>query len=342
MSSRTYFALSLLAAVLAGTLGLTALARAQAPPGGSPAIGAPGPSKLPRAFSGAEGRWAWIRETGEQSELYVGGPSQPGRLRAKGANWAEVAQDGADLWLLGRSGAGAVLLRLPRDGEAPPVEVARIADAAGGLLAQAGQVFWLEVSAPADPGLAFVPPLGSRLYLRCRDADGRIRTLLDRPAVEGARPGAGDLVALSGGQVYLRLRSASGTELLSMPVQGGPSTRIAGESGTQQALLWNGRLVWTAPSEEATVESGINCLRRQSAAGTPELIAEWLPANGSLVSVAEGLRYAAGDDLYRLPERPGAPVFLRKIDGVRVVSDGHSLVRLGDGQPELVPAGRQP
>jgi hypothetical protein len=253
-----------------------------------------------------------------------------------------VAQDGADLWLLGRSGAGAVLLRLPREGEAPPVEVARIAGAAGGLLAQEGKVFWLELSAAADPGLAFVPPLGGRLHLRCRDTDGRIRALLDRPAAEAAKPGAGDLVALSGGQLYLRLRSASGTELLSVPAQGGPATGIAGETGTQQALLWNGRLVWTAPSEEATPESGIFCLRRLPATGAPELVAEWLPANGNVLSAAEGLLYVSIDDLYRLPERPGAPVFLHKIEGGQVVSDGRSLVRLHAGQPELLPAGRRP
>lgn len=338
MFSRTPPTLLLPVAILAGTLGLVALARAQAPAGGPPG-GAPPPKPLLRVFAGSNGSWAWIKETGEQSELFTGRPSAPGRLRAKGTHWTEVAQDGPDLWVLGQAGSGAILLRLPREGDAPPAEVARSADPAGGLLAQDGKALWLEVSAPADQGLAFVPPLGGRIRLRCREADGSIKTLLDRPAVQGAQPGSGDVVALSGGQVYLRLRSASGTELLSVPVQGGRSTVIAGETGTQQALLSGGRLFWTAPSEEATPESGIYCLRRVSPAGTPETVAEWLPANGNLVQVSDGLRFVSGFDVYRLPERFGAPVFLRKLEDVRVVSDGQSLVRVGTGEPALDAAG---
>ena len=340
MASRIHLTPRLLATILLSSLGLVVLARAQGPaaPGtGQPSAAASHPER--RAFSGAEGRWAWIKGTGAESELHVGGPNTPGQLRAKGAGWTEVAQDGADIWLLGRAERGAVLLRLPREGNAPPTEVTRIENLSGGLLVQGGQAFWLELSQAADPGLAFVPPLGARIRLRCREADGRVRTLLDRPAAEGAAPGAGDLVALAGGQLYLRLRSATGTELLSVRPSDGTLSWIAGESGTQEALLANDRLVWTAPSAEATPESGIRCVRRLTSGSAPDLVAEWLPPNGRLVVAEEGLGVVDGENLYRLPSRLGPPTFSRKVTSGRIVSDGRSLVLLSGEQPQLLPAG---
>lgn len=338
MASRIHLTPRLLAAILLSSLGLVVLARAQDPaaPGGAPAAA---PRSELRAFSGSAGQWAWIKDKGSESELYVGRPGEAGRIRAKGAGWTEVAQDGADIWLLARAERGGVLLRLPREGNAPPAEVTRIEDPSGALLVQGGQVFWLELSQAADPGLAFVPPLGARIRLRCREADGRIRTLLDRPAAEGATPGAGDLVGLAGGQLYLRLRSATGTELLSVRTSDGMQSWIAGESGTQEAQLANDRLVWMAPSAEATPESGIRCVHRFTPGGAPELMAEWVPPNSSLVVTAEGLGVLDRDDLYRLPSRLGPPTFLRKVTSGKLVSDGRSLVLLSGEQPQLLPAG---
>jgi len=340
MSSPTLIAPRIFALALLVTLGLSILARAQAPAaggrGGAPA--APPPRPELRAFAAAEGRWAWIKDTGGQSELFIGGPSGTGRLRAKGSGWTEVALDGATVWLLSRSGPAGTLLSLPVEGDAPPAEAARSADQPGALLAQGGQVFWLELSKAADPGMAFVPPLGARLKLRCREASGTLRTLVDRPAVDGAAPGAGDLLAAAAGPLYLRLRSASGTELLSVPLQGGATTWIAGESGTQQAVLTNGTLVWTAPSEEAMPESGIRCLRRLRTGGAPETVADWLPGIGDLAAADEGLRYSDGSNLFSLPARFGSPTFVRKVDFGRLVSDGHSLVILGADQPRSLSA----
>jgi hypothetical protein len=291
-----------------------------------------------RSFTGTGGQWAWIKDTGGQSELVLGAASGGPRLRAQGSGWTEVAVDGATLWVLSRTGTGGTLLRLSQEGDTPPEEVLRSDHQLGALLAQGGQVFWLELAVAADPGLAFVPPLGARLRLQCREASGTVRTLLDRPAVDGAAPGVGDLVALTGGQIYLRLRSASGTEFLAVPLQGGSVTRIAGESGTQQAQLDQGALVWTAPSDEAMPESGIRSLRRQAAGGAPETVADWLPGNGDLVTATEGLRYAASGHLYRLPSRLGPPEFLRKIPNERIVSDGQALVVLSGDRPQTLSA----
>lgn len=340
MASRIHLTPRLLATILLSSLGLVVLARAQGPaaPGPGGASAAALRSEL-RAFSGSAGQWAWIKDQGAESELYVGRPGEAGRIRAKGAGWTEVAQDGADIWLLARAERGGVLLRLPREGNALPTEVTRIEDQSGALLAQGGQAFWLELSQAADPGLAFVPPLGARIRLRCREANGRVRTLLDRPAAEGAAPGAGDLVALANGQLYLRLRSTTGTELLSVRPSDGTLSWIAGESGTQEALLDHDRLVWTAPSAEATPESGIRCVHRFTPGGAPELVAEWLPPNSSLVVTKEGLGVLDRDDLYRLPSRLGPPTFLRKVTSGRIVSDSRSLVLLSGEQPQLLPAG---
>jgi len=332
MISRTLLSPRFLLPVLFAPLGLAVFARAQAP--GS----TPPPKPELRAFAAAEGRWAWIKATGDQSELFLGAPSTSGRSRAKGSGWTEAALDGSTVWMLARNSRGGTLMSLPIEGETPPAEVLQIEDQPGALLAHDGQLYWLELSQAADPGLAFVPPLGARLRLRCREASGTVRTLMERPAVDGAALGTGDLVAVAGGQLYLRLHSASGTELLTVPLAGGAATRIAGESGRHDAVLSNGVLYWTAPSEEAMPESGIRSLRRLKAEGVPETVADWLPGLGNLAAADEGLRFAGAGDLYSLPDRLGSPTFLRKIDWGSVVSDGHSLVILGTDQPQLLSA----
>lgn len=340
MSSRTPLSQRLILPVLFVSLGLAVFARAQAPPGGPQGVPPPRP-KL-RSFTGADGRWAWLKVLDAQSDLFVGSPSGAPRLRAKGSGWTDVALDGSTLWLLGRSGTGGTLWQLSLEGDTAPVEVLRLRDQPGALLAQGGQLFWLELVQAVDPGLAFVPPLGARVRLQCREANGTVRTLLDRPAVEGADPAAGDLIALANGQLYLRLRSASGTELVSVPVRGGPATQIAGESGSQEAVLQAGTLYWTTPSGEAMPESGIRALRRLPLGGTPETVADWLPARGSLLVGDEGLRYADNGKLYRLPNRLDAPTFVRRYTDVPVASDGHVLVLLDAEQPRLLstdPAG---
>ncbi|MCC2667879.1 MAG: hypothetical protein K0Q72_350 [Armatimonadetes bacterium] len=322
----------------AALLGVTTLvANAQGGGGGQ----APPPRSI-RTFTARGPSWAWLVAQGDETELFLGAPgagapSGPGR--AKGTNWTDVALGDQEVWLLQRDGESGRLLRLPRDGAAPPEEVASGLQAPGGLLVRADGVYWLEVAASGDPGLAFIPQLGARLHLKCRSAAGQVRTVADWNVGSAVQARSGDLIEGAGGELYASVRASVATEFYLVTPSGETPQRVAGELASQNAVFSGGQLYWTAPSREATPGSGARCLHRRRPDGSSELAAEWLPRNGLLASLDGRLYYAAMDGLYRIPDRFDAPVFRRKLPAGPVASDGKHLVSIAAAAPTVCGSG---
>jgi hypothetical protein len=336
-----------------------AQAAAQPPrggPGGRPA-GAPGgppgggqaapPSTLPasrkppvRAFAADGDRWAWLKDAGEDAELYLGGPGRSPRSLARGRGWVEVALGADAAWVLQRSpGASGpeTLLRVPLDGgPAPAVELSGL-DEAASLIAAGGRLYWLENApaggpgeAPGGPPLSFLPAAAARTRLRCRESTGMVRTVAGWPAAQP--PARGDLVGLSGDWAVVRSRRAVSTEFLRVALASGEMARLAGELGAQEGALHGDRLAWTAGSEEAN-GLGYTCVRALEVAadpGTPpETLTDWLPVDGVLLATRDALWFFS-DAVYRLPAHLGLSEEIGDAHGWPATSDGRSLVLLGE------------
>ena len=316
---------------LSGSVAL--VARAQGPGGG----GAPAPRPEIRAFSARGADWAWLVGRGEEVELHLGSASTsgtPGQSGAKGTGWTDVALDGGEVWLLQRSGQQGALLRAKREGGEPEV-VAPSLEAPAALLAREDGLYWLETTPPGDPGLAFIPQLGARLRVKCRDRSGTIRTVAEWTASGASHSRSGDLLSGAEGRLYACVRSNVATEIYAVPLAGGAPVRVAGELGMQSATAEGGTLVWTAPSLEATPESGIRRLQRLRPDGTAEPVAEWLPSAGSLAPL-EGRLFCTGlDALYRVPDHFDAPLFRHKIPFGPTASDGKHLVSISGDNPVI-------
>jgi hypothetical protein len=325
--------------ITAVLLGVTALvARAQ---GGAPGGGSPPPRPAIRAFAAQGTDWAWIVARGEETELHLGSAGTsgtPGQTGAKGNGWTDLALDGSDVWLLQREARQGALLRVKRQGGEPEVVVSSLESPAA-LLVRDDGVYWLEASPAADPGLAFIPPLAGRLRLKCRDRSGAIRTVTDWTVGGATRSQPGDLMAGPEGRLYACIRSSVATEIYSVPSAGGIPVRVAGELGEQSATSAGGQLLWTAPSREATPESGVRCLQRLRPDGSAELVAEWLSRSGSLAQLGDRLYYAGLEGLYRIPDRFGTPVYRHKIRFGLTASDGKHIISLTDDNPVICGSG---
>jgi hypothetical protein len=103
--------------------------------------------------------------------------------------------------------------------------------------------------------------------------------------------------------------------------------REALEGGVQEAVLYNGSLWWTAPSEEMMASLIARCVRGPNGAKATE----WLSDEGRLLLLQGRLHYA-GKNLYRLPSAgtvPEAPENLGSLPDRQLAGDGQSVVTLG-------------
>lgn len=314
----------LAALVLSCSLALTALA--QAPPGDE---GAPSSLRIV-GFDARGGEWAWLHRRGEEVELFLGSGSGAGRKLATGKDWTHVAV-GEDLWLLERRGDEGRLLRVSKSGGEPR-------EAAGGLsrpaalYAQEQQPLWLESTVPADPGLTFIPTLGSQIRLNTLDGS-RVRTLAEWPSAGTLEQSGTRIVGVAGDRVYLAIFNRLGTEFFRVPLSGGAPERIAAEAGEQQGLIHQGRFCWTAPSNEATPESGIRQLWEEGENGTPRRLADWLPSAGTLASVKGKRYYTATGSTYVVPGSDGVPQYVGDAAFGPVATDGEVLISLAGETP---------
>lgn len=280
-----------------------------------------------RTFSGQDGTWAWLQRYGVRDTLFGRG-QQGGEFQiATGKDWEELAVDGDTVWVLERNGSVGSLLRVALTPGANPQTVRTGLHEPGGLLAQNGRVYWLQTDLPSSGTPTYVPTTGPMLRLQVREKSGAVRTL-------GAWPGgsdiqrvgaAGDLIGEAGGAVWARVRRRCSTELVRFPLTGSGPERVVGALGTQQAVLRGTELFWTAPSPEAAQAGRVSVYRLGSKG--PELVTDWLPKEGTLLSAAGGIYYAQ-DQLYRVATPGGLPRPLRQIRADRTATDGTSVVQL--------------
>jgi hypothetical protein len=319
-----YAALSLLFALSAFAQG-----------GGAPAT-AP-PPRIIRAFAFHGAEWAWIVATGERTELQVGGPDGQVKRLAEGADWFDVALDAESIWLIERRAGKGRLLRLPKGRAGEPEEVLAGLDRPGALRVSAAGLQWLEATRPADPGLAHVPTLGGMLRLRQRTGSGEVTTLAEWPAGGLVTPRHGDVIGELDGATLVSVQAGMGTEFYAVTPSAAPS-RLGGEGSEQHGVISGGRLVWTAPSDEATEVSGIRCLRGRKGREAVQDIADWLPSGGTLLSIGDRLHYTARGEVYRFPGASPLPQHVGSVPFGPVATDDRLLVSLSGA----VPAGQAP
>ena len=95
------------------------------------------------------------------------------------------------------------------------------------------------------------------------------------------------------------------------------STRIAGETGQQNAILTPTNLLWTAPSPEASTRGAVVCVRYRPVTGiesgnaAPANLTDWMPARGSLFLSSTEVCYLDGSSqpkLWKLSDKKEFPV----------------------------------
>lgn len=334
-------------------LAAVSLARAQMPerrgrPPSTPPAGAGG--AMPRArrvldIDGRAGRWAWLKESDAGIELLQGGAGREPSAAATGSGWIEVALDGEGAWILQRGAGGGALLRVLLSGGA----VERVREGLrnpSGLHVHEGRVYWVETTPPAAGASPAVPPLGAMARLQVREGGGPPRTLAAWPVsasmVPATDPGGPQVIGVGADGVYVAVPRLVTTELVRVPLSGGPPRLLASEEGAQQGVLSRGVLHWTAPSEEAGSGPAMSCVRRLGRGGAPETVTDWLEGSGTLVSTDREV-FFAGDAIYRVPGELGPPE--RHPDtafsmGQKAFWDGRSLVRYSESDAPSVVSGR--
>ena len=323
-----------LVTALAGLRG--GLAQAPAPEGGPPpGQGAARRNPAPIRYAVDGGVWAWLQEAGEggQIRLMTGGPGAQPREVARGEGWIDVAlRDGAALVLTRRGDLGRIERVALKDGTSAVLRD-RV-PSPGDLHAWNGKAAWLTWKEPVLPDMPFILPASGRLLLSIEN-DGAVREV----AIPGAlAPQVGDVVGEIGKELIVQVRRLRGTEFLAVDPDLRTYRRLAAEGEDQIAAIHAGRLLWTAPSQEANEASNLRCIKRLRD-GSEEVIVDWLLPWGSLLSTRRGACYAY-DRVYWLPERPGRAVrgaetgfFPTGTDGDRILAlDPVQGVRLlGDG-----------
>ena len=320
------------------TLALCAtLGRAQTPPGGEApgAPPAPGAAKAPTHvsdFDGRDGKWAWLTTTGNgQADAWWGdGGGTSGRI-GSGQGWKEIARDDWTFWVLASGAKNGALVKVGKQATPQPVEVERGLAQPGGLWVEGGKVYWIETRNAVPGGWSFVPSTGPTSRLRVREGENPPRDLAEWP---GAPAGPGDILGIAGDSIYVRVRRTLATEFLKVPLAGGTPALLGTEGGEQQGVLQNGKLWWTAQSEEAMPTSDERCVRGENGA----TVTDWLPGRGHLMVLNGELRYAF-NVMYRIPTgsgKPQAPEYLGKVPGGNMADDGRNAVWLsGVGQPTI-------
>lgn len=291
-------------------------------------------------FVSSAGKWAWLRRSGGEVELFRGGPGVAPQKLGAGTGWSEIALAGDDLWLLNRTGNLAELLHSMTGGA--PVSTLKDLPGAGGLYTAEERLFWVESPPSPSSIIPFTPAAGAASRVRVREASGQVRTVAELSGAQAGQPG--DVIGVSNSQVYVRLRRTASTEFLRVPLAGGDWERLAATNGTQQGLLMNGTLYWTAPTEESNKVATLRCVHRLSASGSPETLTDWLPASGELQPSAGAPYYLASgleSALFQLPEHLDQARFVRSVPQ-RAALDGDQVINLdGPSAPNVVPAGHR-
>ena len=317
------------------------LAHAQNPPASTPAAPAAAVGRMPaRDLAAAGGRWAWLGRSGDEVELAMGGPGAGRTSLARGRDWEQLAVDGNAAWILRRRNGQGALLQVALAPNAMPAELVTGIENPISLLSQGGSVYWIEHPQPAGAVLPFVPAMLPPARLRVREASGQARTVAEWPLPApqpGTAPDPGRLVAVANGGAYLEIHRPASTEFLRVDLASGEVRRLAMETGTQYSVQWGDHLYWTARSDEAMPTAGLGCVRRAGAAGEPEVVTDWLPGNGILLGLPDGVYYL-GHELFRLPSQRGQSQYLRAAPPGAATTDGKgAILVMGDPPVAVAP-----
>jgi hypothetical protein len=143
------------------------------------------------------------------------------------------------------------------------------------------------------------------------------------------------VIAVTGTDAYVRVRRLSATEFVRLPLQGGEGERLAIEGGIQQGVLANGVFYWTAASTEAPPDTSIQSVKRGAPAEGGQLVTDWIPGDARLFT--HGARvYSAGLYLYRIPEQPGPPELVRKLNTAPKGTDGPVVLDFYGAKPQVL------
>ncbi len=205
---------------------------------------------------------------------------------------------------------GAELLRI--DLEDGAVEVlAQLPLAAEQIVWGDGLLCWREYRDPSLPGVPFVVAAAPLHVLRvCSGTPGKMTTAAVLPAEpQGARDDVA-LVGIADGRVYWVERAIKGGAAQTAirhttPPDGQPQT-LTVEPGERSAVLLDGSLLWTAPSEESPEQAVLASVKRLSLGETdPEIIADWLNAEAELLASSGRAWVQERDRLWRLAGQRG-------------------------------------
>ncbi len=184
---------------------------------------------------------------------------------------------------------GAELLRIDlKDGA---VEVlSPLPRAAEQIVCGDGFLCWREYRDSSLPAVPFVVAAAPLHVLRvCSETPGEVTTAAVLPAEpQGARDDV-ELVGIADGRVYWVERATKGGAAQTairhtVPPDGQPQT-LTEEPGRRSAVLLDGSLLWTAPSEECPEQAVLASVKRLPLGETDaEIIADWLNAEAGLLA----------------------------------------------------------
>ena len=245
----------------------------------------------------------------------------------------EMLPSGDHVLAIAVDGESGSVLSVPRAG-GQPTELAANVPLPRGLAEAEGTVFWTETLAPKFGHVYHVPHVRARTVIRSRPLTGGGTATV---AALDADPGgfSGELLGVHNGRILWLGRTAQGLSggwaaIRSAPVAGGAvETHFVLRAGGHDAMLHNGSLYWTAPSEDAGSPLQYRCVRRAPLEGLePETLTDWLPSGGKLLHARGHVYYVAQDRIWRVPETPGLPVTVpgAKYSGSVATGLGNSII----------------
>jgi hypothetical protein len=211
------------------------------------------------------------------------------------------------------SDGGGAVVSVPRSGGEAQT-VASLSGQPGDVVGSEGLAFWTERREPILDYVPHVPAVMPRTLIRSAAIDGaspaRTVTVSDSDIADPTDT----LLGVDGGRLWWLDRfgsrySGGWAAIRSVPVEGGVAeTLVTLRWVTNDALLDDGVLYWTAPSEDAGHPSFFRCVRRAAMpGGEPETLTDWLPAMGQLARADGWTGWASVSGVWIVPERLGPP-----------------------------------
>jgi hypothetical protein len=292
---------------------------------------APVQGQVTRTVAGPGGVY-WIERgsQGTQSALCrAKGLGQPGQQLATAPDIRDLAAADDGVYYLTEEGAPGSGRLSQIGASGGPAALAEGLKAPQGLLVTRDTVYWAETRPSPAPGIACVPVLQPLSMIHAADHSGQGARLL--AVVENADAYFnGKLLGERDGQLYWMQQfgqqyNRAVTTVSRVAAAGGAPEELVRVLGPQDAILGQGTVYWTAPSEERIPpESARTVYRRSLAAGEPEKLTDWMAIRGVLFLYNDRPHYCDDRVVWRMPDRLAEPV---PLDSVRVEPASVSVAR---------------